>query len=244
MDPGPFPQTDFSPQPSYIPNDIIVLTLDDGPQDVWTEQDLDVLKQNNLHVDFFVNTMVWADTARVDSVLQRMLAEGHHIGNHTADHAVLPYLADAGTIEAEIADVEQTIGTLTDGAIPHLTRFRAPEGIPYESGSMADMALVYPVVAKYAVHIAWNFKSGDSEGFIDGPSLFTNVVAQIKKPGDPTASWGVMLSDANNQQTHDMLPMLIPYLRGNGFRLGTVEDVVCWRFGKHSWEIIPNRLPN
>jgi hypothetical protein len=24
----------------------------------------------------------------------------------------------------------------------------------------------------------------------------------------------------------------------HGFRIGTVEDAICWKYGKHSWEII------
>jgi peptidoglycan/xylan/chitin deacetylase (PgdA/CDA1 family) len=244
VDPGPYPQTDYSSQPWYIPNDVIVFTLDDGPQDTWTAEDLDVLKTLHLHVDFFVNTRVWSDTAQVDALLKRMLDEGHHIGNHTADHTDLVELGDAGAIESEITDVEQTVRSISGGAIPHLTRFRAPEGDPYEFDSGADMALVYPIVAKYAVHVAYNINSNDEEGAGDGPSLLGGVVAQIKTPGDPTGSWGVMLLHSSTQPTHDMLPLLIAYLRGAGFRLGTVEDVICWRFGKHSWELIPDRMPN
>jgi hypothetical protein len=45
-------------------------------------------------------------------------------------------------------------------------------------------------------------------------------------------------------EPHEMLPILIPYLKQNGFVLGTVEDVVCWMFGKHTWQIIPSRSPN
>jgi hypothetical protein len=44
--------------------------------------------------------------------------------------------------------------------------------------------------------------------------------------------------------TSDILPMLIPYLQRHGFVLGTVEDVVCWMFGKHTWQIIPGRSAN
>jgi peptidoglycan/xylan/chitin deacetylase (PgdA/CDA1 family) len=243
VEPGPYPQTDYSAQPWYIPNDVIVPTLDDGPQETWTAADLDVLLKLNLHVDFFVNTRVWADSAQVNAVLKRILDEGHHMGNHTADHDDLVTLDGGAAIESEITDVEETVRTVSGGAIPHLTRFRAPEGDPYEFDSGADMALVYPIVAKYAVHVAFNINTSD-EGASDGPSLLGSVVAQVKTPGDPNGSWGVMLLHANTQPTHDMLPLLIAYLRGAGFRLGTVEDVICWRFGKHSWDLVPDRMPN
>jgi peptidoglycan/xylan/chitin deacetylase (PgdA/CDA1 family) len=242
MEPGMYPQTDFSPQPAYIPSNVIVITLDDVPQDTWTVQDLDFLKANGLHIDFFVNTMNWAGMEAYP-LIQRFFTDGHYVGNHTVHH---PHLATLSpdAIDSEILSVESTIDMLTGGSVPHLTRFRAPYGEPYQAGSAADMALVYPVVAKYAVHIAWNFDSGDTAGITDGTALFNNVVMQIKKPRDPGAAWGIMLAHGTNQQTRDMLPMLVPYLQANGFVLGTVEDVVCWMFGKHTWEIIPGRAKN
>ena len=27
-------------------------------------------------------------------------------------------------------------------------------------------------------------------------------------------------------------------LQKRGFHLGTVEDAICWKYGKHSWEIM------
>jgi len=240
MDPGMTPQTTFDPQPSYIPNNVIVITLDDVPDDTWTAKDLDFLKQSDLSVDFFTNTMNWSGSEGWP-LITRMFNEGHYVGNHTVHHSHLPTL-DAATIEAEITGVEQTVSMLTNGATPHLTRLRAPYGEPYQPGDPSDNGLVEGIVAKDAVHIAWNFDSGDTDGITDGTALFNNVTMQIKTPGQ--GSWGIMLAHGVNQQTHDMLPMLLPYLQQNGFVLGRVEDVVCWMFGKHSWDIIPGRVPN
>jgi hypothetical protein len=66
--------------------------------------------------------------------------------------------------------------------------------------------------------------------------------ARFRPPGK--GSWGIMLAHGVYPQTHDMLPILIPYLKQNGFVLGTVEDVVCWMFGRHTWQIIPGRSSN
>jgi hypothetical protein len=41
-----------------------------------------------------------------------------------------------------------------------------------------------------------------------------------------------------------MLQSLIPYLKQNGFVLASLEDVSCWLWGKHTWDIIPNRTQN
>jgi peptidoglycan/xylan/chitin deacetylase (PgdA/CDA1 family) len=235
-----YPQTTFEPQPAYIPKNVIVITLDDVPSDTITPMDLDWLKANDLHVDMFINTMNWSGMEGWP-IITRMYDEGHYLGNHTVHHDHLP-MDTADKIETEITDDEATIGMLTGGKVPNMTRLRAPYGEPYQAMDAAGMALVAPIVAKYAVHIAWNFDSGDTDGITDGTALFNNVVSQIKTPGQ--GSWGIMLAHGVNQQTHDMLPMLIPYLQQNGFVLGTVEDVVCWMFGKHSWQVIPDKQPN
>jgi peptidoglycan/xylan/chitin deacetylase (PgdA/CDA1 family) len=126
---------------------------------------------------------------------------------------------------------------------PPLTRFRAPFGEPYQNGDPLDQMVVAPTVARYAVEINWNFDSGDSNGTVwDAAALFANVKKTIQTPGK--GAWGIVLAHSVYPWTTQMLPMLIPYLRQSGFKLATVEDVLCWRFGKHSWEIIPNKVPN
>jgi peptidoglycan/xylan/chitin deacetylase (PgdA/CDA1 family) len=215
---------------------------------MWTPMDLQWLKSNSLIVDFFINTMNWGGP---DSAIQQMFTDGHHLGNHTIHHWHLApgggvdgimHCMDSTCVDSEISGNETAINTIIGGSKPHLTRFRAPFGEPFQSGSASDLALVQPIVAQYAVEINWNFDSGDTAGITDGTALFNNVTMQIKTPGQ--GSWGIMLAHGVNQQTHDMLPMLIPYLQQNGFVLGDVEDVVCWMYGKHSWDIIPNRTSN
>jgi peptidoglycan/xylan/chitin deacetylase (PgdA/CDA1 family) len=240
MDPGMTPQTTFDPQPSYIPNNVLVITLDDVPSDTITPMDMDWLKSANMHVDMFINTLNWSGMEGWP-IITRMYNEGHYLANHTVHHDHLAQNPPSHPVESEIADNEATIVMLTNNAISNLTRFRAPYGEPFQPGGPPDDG-VEAIVAKYAVHIGWNFDSGDTAGITDGTALFNNVVAQIKKPGQ--GSWGIMLAHGVNQQTHDMLPMLIPYLQDNGFVLGNVEDVVCWMFGKHSWEIIPGKTAN
>jgi peptidoglycan/xylan/chitin deacetylase (PgdA/CDA1 family) len=238
--PGTYPETGFEAQPTYIPNNVVVFTFDDVPDTTWTVQDLAWLRQNNLHVDFFTNTMNYGGS---DALITQMFTDGHYVGNHTVHHLHLATMS-ASAIDTEISSVEQTIASLTHPSVPHLTRFRAPFGEPYQAGGAADMALVGPVVAKYAVEIDWNIDSGDSSGINNGVALYNNLVQMLLTPGASGASWGIILMHGVYQWTHDALPMLVDYLKKNGFKLGSAEDVICWKFGKHSWEIIPGRMPN
>jgi hypothetical protein len=77
----------------------------------------------------------------------------------------------------------------------------------------------------------------------NGTTLMQNVVSQIGTPGNGSA-WGIMLAHGVYSFTYSMLQTLIPYLQKNKFVLANLEDVSCWMWGKHTWEIIPGRTEN
>jgi peptidoglycan/xylan/chitin deacetylase (PgdA/CDA1 family) len=65
----------------------ISLTFDDGPNEPYTSQILDILQKFKVKATFFVvgeNAEVSPDT------LRKEIEEGHEIGNHTYDHSLLP----------------------------------------------------------------------------------------------------------------------------------------------------------
>lgn len=71
---------------------IVALTFDDGPVTGKTERLLDVLKKHNAHATFFLQG---ANIAQNKAVIQRMLEEGHSVGNHTWSHTRIDNLSDA-----------------------------------------------------------------------------------------------------------------------------------------------------
>src|SRR5262249_23131785 len=110
---------------------------------------------------------------------------------------------------------------------------------------------VQAVVAKYAVQVGWNLDAVDWN--YDGDSCATTpcpTAQQIAKnitdvigtaPGKSTA-YGILLMHRTYPWTHDAIPMLFDpktgYLATHGFKLATVEDAICWKYGMHSWEIV------
>ena len=69
----------------------IIITFDQGYENGYTAQILDTLKEKNVHAIFFLT----GDYAKKEeSLVKRMIAEGHVIGNHGMTHASLPTLSE------------------------------------------------------------------------------------------------------------------------------------------------------
>lgn len=67
----------------------VYLTFDEGYEAGYTEKILEVLKQNNVKACFFI-TAHYVNTS--SDLVQKMIDEGHTIGNHTVNHKSMPSL--------------------------------------------------------------------------------------------------------------------------------------------------------
>jgi peptidoglycan/xylan/chitin deacetylase (PgdA/CDA1 family) len=235
--PDTYPALGFEPKPAYLPNNVIVLTFDDGPD--WgghTAKVLDVLKEKNVKATFFINRENWSNIATetaMQDLVKRMVNEGHELASHTSKHLHLPTLTASG-IEAELADVEDIVATFLPSA-PPLTLVRAPFGEPYQDGNGYD--LVAPVVAEHAVHIGWNVDSKDYECPVgDEQCVISAFKNAVKTPGQ--GAYGIVLMHSVWEQTAESLPEIIDYARANGFEFWLTEQVVCARFDKTSRNIV------
>jgi hypothetical protein len=80
------------------------------------------------------------------------------------------------------------------------------------------------------------------------PGPYDNVTADYNNyvtplgsgPGKGT-SWGIALTHATNPWTAATLHKLLGpsgYLSTTKYRIGSVEDAICWKYGMHSWDIV------
>ena len=67
----------------------VYLTFDEGYEAGYTEKILEVLKQNDVKACFFV-TAHYVNTS--SDLVQKMIDDGHTIGNHTVNHKSMPSL--------------------------------------------------------------------------------------------------------------------------------------------------------
>ena len=66
----------------------IALTFDDGPNEPYTSELLDFLKDNNVRATFFI---VGEDALKYPDLVKRINKEGHLIGNHSLSHKYRNY---------------------------------------------------------------------------------------------------------------------------------------------------------
>ena len=67
----------------YLHSPLVCLTFDDGPDPVYTPAILDLLAMHKIRASFFV---LGEAAERFPRLVERMLSEGHTVGNHTYSH--------------------------------------------------------------------------------------------------------------------------------------------------------------
>ena len=99
----------------------IYLTMDVGFANDYTEGILDTLKEKNVKAVFFITKMFFDSSP---DTIQRMINEGHIIGNHTCNHPDMPSL-DTDKAEAEMMDLWNA---MNEKFGYQMKLFRFPEG--------------------------------------------------------------------------------------------------------------------
>ena len=103
-------------------SNMVALTFDDGPSPEFTPAILDILKEYNVPATFF---MVRAHVEKYPEIAQRIVDEGHEVGNHTYNHRNIPTLS---TVDLHKELLESTAAiTAVTGAYP--TYVRPPPGM-------------------------------------------------------------------------------------------------------------------
>ncbi len=94
----------------------VALTFDDGPS-ADTANLLDVLRENNVKATFF---LIGKQVEQFPRIAQRIVAEGHEIGNHSFSHRIFLYCSRR-RIEFEMNKAQEII-TNTTKVAPRLAR--------------------------------------------------------------------------------------------------------------------------
>ncbi|MFB2583500.1 polysaccharide deacetylase family protein [Herbiconiux liukaitaii] len=178
----------------------VAVTFDDGPG-TYTDQVLDDLDARRAAATFYVQGY---RSANNPSVLRRMLATGHQIGNHTWDHPDLTKLTDE-QIKAQLDRTSQAVQDAT-GSRP--STFRPPYG------AVDERVLLQTELPA----ILWTVDTNDWR-LPDDDVLLERAVQQ-PSPG------GIVLLHDIHENTARMTPAVLDGLLGRGFTLVTVQQLL------------------
>ncbi len=181
----------------------IALTFDDGPEQ-GTGRLLDILAEKKVRSTFF---LVGRQVSAHAGIVERMVSEGHIVGNHTWTHLELPHYR-RGEVRAQI---ERAAEAITAAGAPAPTLFRPPYG------ALSDMVRREISGLGYAT-ILWDVDTLDWESR-DTKQTVANALAEAR-PG------GIILMHDIHEETIDAVPRIIKQLRKDGFTLVTVPELL------------------
>lgn len=177
----------------------VALTYDDGPSDL-TPSMLDALAARRASATFFA---MGSKARAYASTLQRMVAEGHLIGNHSWNHPSLPNLTDA-QIAAQLGD---TSAALQSASGQPITMFRPPYG-EYNARVLS--------IARMPA-ILWDVDTEDWKG-IDDDVLIQRAVNQ-PRPGS------IVLQHDIHGNTARTVGAVCDGLLDRGFTMATITEL-------------------
>ena len=190
---------------------VVALTFDDGPDETFTPQILDILKKYNIKATFFV---VGEKVGYNKKLINREIDEGKEIGNHTYTHINVSKNG-YNKIKKEIVDTQDAIKSVT-GIYPKLFRppYRAISKDMCEIIRQNDMNIVL-----------WSY--------VDARDWSNPGVSSIVKTIEDGVQNGciILLHDYNKvrtskSQTIEALEIMIPDLLKKGYKFVTVSELI------------------
>ena len=183
----------------------VALTFDDGPHLASRGQILDILRRYQVHATFFD---VGKNMERSPDLVQRTLAEGHEIANHSTNHQRLDGLTP-GERHHEINDADITFFRITGR---HLKLLRPP-GMRYNTAVLADARDLGYVVVGYTT-ASKDFNPQESSAFIAQRTL------------DRTENGSIILLH-DYPTTAAALPVILQELQKRGYRGVTISELIA-----------------
>lgn len=190
----------------------IALTFDDGPNEPFTSQILDILRDQKVPATFF---LVGKNLEGNREVVRRMIREGHLVGNHTWDHRSLVLMTPSAIRE----EIDLWEGAMEKIGIPSPKLFRAPHGW---KGPFLPSILN----KKGYRLIGWTRGVWDSDQ--PGTEVLYKRLTRLPKNGEIILlhDGGEARQGVDRSQTVEVLTRMIRFYKSHGFRFVTVGEVM------------------
>jgi len=181
----------------------VALTFDDGPHEKYTPQILAILKKYRVRATFFV---VGSQAEKYPDLIRAEYGGGNTIGNHTYNHLNLTRL-HTGSIKAELLSCNYVVKSILGIDLKY---FRPP-------GGDYDRRVINASTEEGFTMVLWSDDPGDYKN--PGKNVIEKKVLEMVGNG------GIIILHDGVQQTIDILPQLIEYLRDRGFAFQTIDEM-------------------
>ena len=203
----------------------VAITFDDGPDNEFTPQILDILKQHHAPATFF---LIGSQADNFPALTRRIFEEGHEIGNHTFTHP-------------DISNISQTLMKLELNLTERLFAsrlgmkailFRPPYSIDQDPDTEDQ---VRPLETTQNLGYITVGNKIDPNDWRDNPhrsaeEITADVIALLPPcpPGDNRCGNIILLHDGGGDRTQTVraLPMIIEGVRAKGFAIVPVHELL------------------
>lgn len=183
----------------------VALTFDDGPHPQYTEQFLDLLKRKNVRATFF---LLGPNVKSRPDLVQKIVAEGHEVGNHSWSHPTLSKLSP----EKIRAEIENTNEQIREAAGVTVQLMRPPYGSANKK--------VQDVCDQLGMRIiCWSVDTDDWRKTTTQEKMF-----EIVKKN--TSDGAIILMHDRFEKSLKTTEQTIDYLRSQGYEFVTVSELL------------------
>ena len=186
----------------------IYLTFDAGYENGCTPAILDALKKHNAPACFFV-VGNYIDTA--PALVQRMVDEGHIVGNHTLHHPDMSAIASQEAFAAELDGLAEKFTALTGQ--PMQKFYRPPQGKFSEENLKQAQALGYKTIFWSLAYVDWYTDNQPTE-----EQAFSKLVPRIH-------NGAIVLLHSTSETNARILDELLTRWEEQGYTFGRLDEL-------------------
>lgn len=183
----------------------VYLTFDEGYEAGYTEKILETLKQNDVKATFFI-TAHYVNTQ--SELVQKMIEEGHTIGNHTVNHKSMPSLS-LEEIQKEVMNLH----TAVYGKFHYEMKYIRPP-----KGEYSEKSVAYCNTLGYTT-VMWSFAYDDWDENKQGREEYAK-----KKILDNIHNGAVILLHGNSRDNTNVLDTCIKEIKNMGYEFASLDE--------------------
>lgn len=206
---------------------MVALTFDDGPSPTYTAMVLDILERYNVRATFFIQG---SHISGNEELLQRALALGCEIGNHTMNHEDLEEISDD-----EMRNAVSSVNDLMQEKFGYTLTLLRPPYISFGKKGSEKRAAFVQMLKDFDMACINHTRSSHDTYADYTAEMISERMLQSKDELGHGIDNSIFLFHDKSQKTVDALPRIIEGLLADEYQLVTVSELLnCSEEGLHS----------